>query len=426
MTLERDSNADANPFDDSHSISGISLDRPPSYSKTFKIGVILSPNSSSSKSPISTLNKKRDSFSLPPAGSAQETEILNLVEETCTDTEIDLKQFLYRLRDSKRNKDPCSFKDWTKDHSPTMLPQIKRKKKKFHYFRKFLSVFTDQIADGSQEDSKSSSLGRSYGDIPPPPAEHDKNDFLGLAIYYHERDQLGISSFYLRLSAEHDNHPIGYYLYAMSLRNGWGGGRKDPKAAFECFVKSVEAAIATIFGIGGKVLSQQALKRRNSGTSDSDVKEPKLKRDPSSAFNSMDRRSPRSLSEHQSVKSSSGLRIDAWQLYALTNTAEISEENINLIKVILPLPVYEISMSFRHGWGVPKCAEASIYYLSVAAGLGDPDACLSLADSYMKGLGIPRSKYNAAKYFRLAEKNGIKLVGESWVHKKKWGGDEPD
>jgi len=53
-------------------------------------------------------------------------------------------------------------------------------------------------------------------------------------------------------------------------------------------------------------------------------------------------------------------------------------------------------------------------YYETAANLGDPDAQNEVAWCYLDGFGCKKDRYKAAKFYRMAEKQGNKTLGNSW------------
>ncbi|POS75056.1 hypothetical protein DHEL01_v206551 [Diaporthe helianthi] len=95
----------------------------------------------------------------------------------------------------------------------------------------------------------------------------------------------------------------------------------------------------------------------------------------------------------------------------------------------LVLAIFELANCFRQGWGIDKdpiaakqpwLIESSWQYYETAANLGDTDAMNEVAWCYLEGFGCKKDKYSAAKYYRLAEKNGNKTLGNSWIWKDKY------
>ncbi|KAF7594940.1 hypothetical protein BBP40_007748 [Aspergillus hancockii] len=85
----------------------------------------------------------------------------------------------------------------------------------------------------------------------------------------------------------------------------------------------------------------------------------------------------------------------------------------------LVLAIFELGNCFRNGWGVKKDPVAARQYFETAANLGDTDAMNEVAWCYLEGFGGKKDKshefqFTAAKYYRLAEEKGSKLVGNSW------------
>lgn len=69
---------------------------------------------------------------------------------------------------------------------------------------------------------------------------------------------------------------------------------------------------------------------------------------------------------------------------------------------------------------VPKNLETAAYYFQIASNLGDPDAQNDLGFCYTHGIGVKKDLYAAAKYYRLAEKQGQGIIGNSWIWKEKY------
>ncbi|EME49255.1 hypothetical protein DOTSEDRAFT_143071 [Dothistroma septosporum NZE10] len=112
---------------------------------------------------------------------------------------------------------------------------------------------------------------------------------------------------------------------------------------------------------------------------------------------------------------------------AASNSASIEEQALSsglnkggAAKGELVLAIFELANCFRHGWGVKKDALAARQYYETAANLGDTDAMEEAAWCYMEGFGGGKDKYKAAQYLRLAESNGRKVVGNSWIWKDKY------
>ncbi|KAI8371901.1 hypothetical protein BD560DRAFT_423554 [Blakeslea trispora] len=86
----------------------------------------------------------------------------------------------------------------------------------------------------------------------------------------------------------------------------------------------------------------------------------------------------------------------------------------------LIMAIYELGVSFRHGWGCKKNKETAVYYFKIAADLKDPDAQNDLGHCYYHGHGVKKDICMAAKYYRLADKQGHGVMGNSWIWKSKY------
>ncbi|CAO3615943.1 unnamed protein product [Cunninghamella blakesleeana] len=97
-----------------------------------------------------------------------------------------------------------------------------------------------------------------------------------------------------------------------------------------------------------------------------------------------------------------------------------STVNTSVSKGELIMAIYEMGVSFRHGWGCKKNKETAVHFFKIAADLGDPDAQNDLGHCYYNGQGVKKDLHLAAKYYRKADKQGHGLLGNSWIWKKKY------
>ncbi|KAG2201546.1 hypothetical protein INT47_007423, partial [Mucor saturninus] len=99
----------------------------------------------------------------------------------------------------------------------------------------------------------------------------------------------------------------------------------------------------------------------------------------------------------------------------ITNTVNTSASKGELI-----MAIYELGVSFRHGWGCKKNKESAVQFFKIAADLGDPDAQNDLGHCYCQGQGVKKDLVLAAKYYRKADKQGQGIMGNSWIWKTKY------
>ncbi|KAI7847337.1 hypothetical protein BDC45DRAFT_526258 [Circinella umbellata] len=97
-----------------------------------------------------------------------------------------------------------------------------------------------------------------------------------------------------------------------------------------------------------------------------------------------------------------------------------STVNTSAAKSELIMAIYELGNSYLHGWGTRKNKETAVHFFKLAADLGDPDAQNELATAYYRGKGIKKDLYQAAKYYRMADKQGCGIMGNSWIYKSKY------
>ncbi|KAJ3292449.1 hypothetical protein HDU79_001404 [Rhizoclosmatium sp. JEL0117] len=226
--------------------------------------------------------------------------------------------------------------------------------------------------------------------LPPPlPPNLAHEDALSIAIHYHETGQLPLSAFYLKKASavlpDESINPLALYLLALSRRHGWGLVEDKHKA----FLELVLCAEKTILMVPA-LLNQRLC----------------VENDSVSIFSGgMSSLAPKSI-------------FDAFSMFSNISGREIQlDDAMN----ILPLPLFEIAVSLFQGWGVPKSRPAAMFFYRAAAILGDVDAMYELGYLNLK-LGL---KAEAAFWLREAVNGGRRLTGETWIFKKKWGGDQP-
>ncbi|KAK4518701.1 AAA ATPase [Mucor velutinosus] len=99
--------------------------------------------------------------------------------------------------------------------------------------------------------------------------------------------------------------------------------------------------------------------------------------------------------------------------------------NASASKGELIMAIYELGVSFRHGWGCKKNKETAVYYFKIAADLNDADAQNDLGHCYYHGHGVKKDLFMAAKYYRKADKQGQGIMGNSWIWKSKYDAGPP-
>ncbi|KAI9007141.1 hypothetical protein BC832DRAFT_583595 [Gaertneriomyces semiglobifer] len=107
-------------------------------------------------------------------------------------------------------------------------------------------------------------------------------------------------------------------------------------------------------------------------------------------------------------------------------TSQYRHTSLRFTRSFLPLPLYQLATCYHQGWGLPKSLSTALYYFQLAAQLGDTDAQEMCARMYIRGEGVKRDRKVAAKWLRECAKGGGRVIGESWIWKEKWGGNECD
>jgi Sel1 repeat len=196
-------------------------------------------------------------------------------------------------------------------------------------------------------------------------------DHATLGIKYHEQNLLPQATHHFQLSAE-GGSPTGMLFYSLSLRHAWGCAA-NPAKAVEWLHAAAECASTTVDENG--------------------VKRPRVK--------------------DLSFKSEDEKRGGA----------------------MLALAIYELGQSYINGWGVEKDKYLALRCYEISANFGDTDGQwyppppspeLPLTGSsetawcYLNGIGTKKNPKMAARYYRMAERQGVKNVGLSWIWKEKY------
>ncbi|KAJ3150331.1 hypothetical protein HDU89_003109 [Geranomyces variabilis] len=234
---------------------------------------------------------------------------------------------------------------------------------------------------------------RTLQSAPPIPADSsvDPTDPLQIAIFYHEQNVLEVATYYFSVAAAR-GHPIGLFMYAMSMRHGWGCV-KDEEGAVRLLQKAAETAVIDL-NQGAAMTAAAA----------------------AAAAAAVPQAAPAAAAMSSSSSSAHG--------GASATGAAAADDTANPLKAIataeLTLAIYELAMSFKQGWGVPKSKTTAAYYMTIAAQLGDVDAQQEIAECYLRGDGVKRDKKAAAQWFRKAERQGAHMVSMQWIWKTKY------
>jgi len=199
---------------------------------------------------------------------------------------------------------------------------------------------------------------------------HEKQ-ILHRGIVAHQNNDMTLSAIlFERCAKENGGSGVGMLMWALALRHGWG-----------CPVNTLKA-------LGWLQLSVETLLR--------ELHHAKLEK--------------QHYDDHHSLQNT--------PKDPLLNQYLINE--INGIKSELLLALYELGQCLMYGWGCHRNKYLAVQYYHLAANLGDADAQKELAYCYEVGNGVKRSSRNAAKYYRMACAQGIKMMGYQWIWKAKY------
>lgn len=83
-------------------------------------------------------------------------------------------------------------------------------------------------------------------------------------------------------------------------------------------------------------------------------------------------------------------------------------------KAQFALSIYELGVSHLNGWGVDQDKALALRCFEIAGNWGDPDALTEAGFCYSEGIGSKKDLKKAARFYRMAEKKGVSMVGNSW------------
>jgi len=122
------------------------------------------------------------------------------------------------------------------------------------------------------------------------------------------------------------------------------------------------------------------------------------------------------------ASNSADIGLPSLQTNSLTSpsTSTASAATRTAARGELVLAIYELGNTFRHGLGCAVDPIAARRYYETAAELGDADAMVEAAWCYEHSFGGRKDKWRAARYLRMAEGKGVRMVGNSWIYKEKY------
>jgi TPR repeat protein len=185
-------------------------------------------------------------------------------------------------------------------------------------------------------------------------------------IECHECGSLQESTYHLRVAAR-QNHPTGMLLYALACRHGWGM-RPNQEEGVRWLRKAADFAILEV--------------------------------------------------------------ADDEDLLKGGKAVDIVDQKTR--KAQFALSIYELGVSHLNGWGIEQDRVLALRCFEIAGGLltifqmlvlhtnvfmiawGDGDALAEAGFCYAQGIGCKKDLKKSARFYRMAEKKGISMVGNSW------------
>ena len=170
------------------------------------------------------------------------------------------------------------------------------------------------------------------------------------AIDLHQYGDLKESTYHLRIAARQD-HPTGMLLYALACRHGWGM-RAQPAEGVNWLRKAVDCAMLEV--------------------ADDEASDPNSDR-------------PRS---------------------------DVGQKKAH--RAQFALAIYELGQCHLNGWGMEMDKSLALRCFEIAGNWGDTDALTEAGFCYAQGVGCKKDMKKAAKFYRMADKKGVSMVGNSW------------
>lgn len=86
--------------------------------------------------------------------------------------------------------------------------------------------------------------------------------------------------------------------------------------------------------------------------------------------------------------------------------------------------IYELGKCYGNGWGAAQDKPLALRCYEIAGSWGDADALVEAGYCYAEGVGCKKDMKKAARLYRSAESKGVSMVGNSWIYKDKYMGDD--
>ncbi|KAA8897249.1 hypothetical protein TRICI_006764 [Trichomonascus ciferrii] len=194
-------------------------------------------------------------------------------------------------------------------------------------------------------------------------------DHVTAGIALHEKGDLREASYHWQHAAFKGDH-TAMLLYGLAVRHGWGM-RQNASEAVKWLRKAMESSLG----------------------------------DNSKTF---DLKSPGSV------------------LPAIMSEEKQDHKTSSLKKAHIGLALYELGMSYLHSWGTEKDEDMALRAFELAGSLGDSDALCEAAGLYMKNgpKGRKKDLQKAARLYREAADTGANMIGQSWIYKDKYMGED--
>lgn len=247
---------------------------------------------------------------------------------------------------------------------------------------------------------------------------------LHLGIGWHDADNLPLATYYFAKAAEL-KHPVGFYMLALSLRHGWGC-REDQEGAVALLKRSISSTLSSLSVLSQRIPMEDFSNDNQETMPLIELDLPVGEMDQSKAQSAPTSFSPRDslpVLDRTSSTHSIGLvsRLSEISLRVTGKPEGSLADDVEIVKNLLPLPLYELGNCYRFGWGVKKSLRTSARLYTFSARLGDLESQLTLTHLYAnEGSKICRSKSTIAFWLRQAEREGWSTFNEKWIWKKKY------
>ena len=257
----------------------------------------------------------------------------------------------------------------------------------------------------------------------------DYRDPLQMGIAHHEAGRLDVATYLFSVSASQGDS-MGLFLLGTSLRLGFGV-QADEAAGFRCLMQAADCAVGDLglLELSPNYQSQPRPSDQKRASLDKQSQQQHHQQSLSSFLSSISDAGvdPVLTSSTTTTTPNPGNQLAGLSRKQLKTLAHLTSDQFSLY-------LLEISHCFKQGSGTKKSTASYLYFLTVSAELGDPDAMFELGECYLRGKGVKKSRNEASRWIRKSERRRNRIAkkagrrrqddnetwGIAWVWKSKF------